>query len=315
MVEHDLAERIAASLPWLDETADSMRQVMEPVVGQSSPREVRDALYGKWLGHPLHPAMIPVPVGCWTASAIFDLIGEERAADLTLGLGLLGAVGAAVTGAAQWQDAGDDRTVKRVGALHALLNTGATALYAGSWLARRNGNRSTGVALSTLGLAVSTVSAWLGGELAYEMGIGVDRTAFQTAPEGWTTVLAETDLPDGKPVRVDVGDTPVMVVRDGGAIRAIGATCSHLGGPLDEGEIANGRVTCPWHGSVFRLEDGAVVHSPATSPQPAFDVRVRDGQIALRPVQPAPLSAPTELPAPIDQVLRVAQAPDAAPSG
>jgi nitrite reductase/ring-hydroxylating ferredoxin subunit/uncharacterized membrane protein len=290
-MEPDLSERITESLPWLDDAADSMRQAFEPVLGQDAPRGLRDALYGTWLGHPLHPAVVTVPVGCWTATAVFDLIGEQRAADLTLNLGLAGALLSAASGAAQWQDYSSQKEIRRIGALHAILNSAATVLFAGSALARRGGNRAPGVALSTLGLGINLASAWLGGELSYKLGAGVDRTAFQTAPEEWTDVLAEADLHDATPVRVTVGDTPVMLVRDGGEIRAIGAVCSHMGGPLDEGEIADGCVTCPWHGSVFKLDDGSAVHGPATSPQPNFEVRAQGGRLAVRPAPPKPLGA------------------------
>lgn len=282
-MDPDLSDRIAASMPWLEEVSARIRETLDPVLGQDGPRAVRDALDGVWLGHPLHPALVTMPVGCWTAAAVFDLLGEERAADLSIGLGLVGAVGAAATGAAQFQDAGIEPKVQRIGALHALLNTGATLLYAGSLLARRNGNRTGGVALSTAGLAVSTASAWLGGELAYDLGIGPNRTAFGRPAAEWTDVAAEADLVEGKPLRVTSGDLPVLLVRDGGEIEAIGAVCSHLGGPLDEGEIADGCVTCPWHGSVFRLADGRVVHSPATHPQPLFETRVANGRVEIRP--------------------------------
>lgn len=316
-MDPDLSARITASLPWLDDAASKMQELYEPIVGKSAPQELRDALYGVWLGHPLHPALVALPLGCWTATAIFDLIGEERAADLTLNVGLAGAVGAALSGAAQWQDATNHQDVKEVGALHALLNAGATVLYASSAVARHNGKRTTGLTLSTLGLAISTASAWLGGELAYQMGIGVDRTAFQKAPEEWTDVLAEGELTEGQPVRVEVGDMPVMVVRDGGEIKAIGADCTHLGGPLDEGEIADGCVTCPWHGSVFRLDNGRVVHGPATVRQPRFDVRRTGGRIEVRPAQPGPLNpAPGEAIAEAaDQVLAMDQSDEAIPQG
>lgn len=60
-------------------------------------------------------------------------------------------------------------------------------------------------------------------------------------------------------------------------------TCSHLGGPLSEGELLNDcRVRCPWHQSVFSLKDSSVIDGPATEPQPEFDVRVKDGQIEVR---------------------------------
>ena len=75
---------------------------------------------------------------------------------------------------------------------------------------------------------------------------------------------------------------PIMLLRRGGETFAIAATCSHLGGPLDEGQLSDESVTCPWHGSVFSVRDGTVLHGPATMPQPDFDVRVQGGRIAVR---------------------------------
>ena len=82
--------------------------------------------------------------------------------------------------------------------------------------------------------------------------------------------------------RVAVAGVPVLLVKLGDTYAAISATCSHAGGPLDEGTLANGIVQCPWHGSRFRLRDGKAVTGPATASQPRYDVRVRDGQIELR---------------------------------
>jgi nitrite reductase/ring-hydroxylating ferredoxin subunit len=74
----------------------------------------------------------------------------------------------------------------------------------------------------------------------------------------------------------------VFLLRQSNRIRAIGATCPHLGGPLDEGPIEGDTVTCPWHGSVFSLDDGALIHGPAMMPVAAYEVRVEDGRIAIR---------------------------------
>ena len=63
------------------------------------------------------------------------------------------------------------------------------------------------------------------------------------------------------------------MTRDGDGWHAIGDRCSHRGGPLHEGTIDDGCVTCPWHDSQFRTTDGAVVRGPATSPQPCYEVR------------------------------------------
>lgn len=277
-IEQELSQR----LPWLDGVAERMEQVFAPVLGQEAPRGPRDFLYGAWLGHPLHAAVVTVPVGSWSAAAIFDLMGEERAADLSLALGLIGAVGSSVTGAAQWQDATNDEAPRRLGALHALLNVAATGLMAGSWLLRKQGHRAPGIALSTAGLGINLASAWLGGELAYDLGIGVDHAAFEKPPTKWTDVAALEDLQDGKPLRIEADGAPVLLLRQGNEIRAIGATCPHLGGPLDEGKIESETVTCPWHASVFRLIDGALVHGPATMPVAAYEVRVREGRVAVR---------------------------------
>ncbi len=277
-----VADRLIDAMPWLDGVADAMHKAFTPVLGQDAPRTSRDLLYGTWLGHPLHPAVIVMPIGFWSSTMVFDLVGEERAADLSLKLGLVTALGAAATGAAQWQDTVNVEKPRRLGALHAALNIAATGLYAGSWLLRRGGNRGAGVALSTVGLGVNGFSAWLGGDLAYDLGIGVDRTAFERSLPNWTDVLVETDLPNRTPKRVTAADVPVLLYRQDGEIFAISATCTHLGGPLDEGEIDGETVTCPWHGSVFCLRDGKLRHGPATMPEPSFEVRVQDGRIAVR---------------------------------
>ncbi len=277
-----LGYKVSKGMPWLDSIAATMEQAFEPVLGQDAPRGPRDFLYGTWLGHSLHAAVITVPVGSWSATMLFDLMREERAADLTLSLGLVGAVGAAVTGAAQRPDTTNEAAPRRHGALHALLNVAATSLMAGSWLLRQQGRRRSGVTLSTLGLGVNLASAWLGGELAYELGIGVNHAAFEKPPSDWTDVAALDDLSDGTPHRVEADGTPVLLLRQGNRIRAIGATCTHLGGPLDEGPIEGDTVTCPWHGSVFSLDDGTLIHGPAMTPVAAYEVRVQDGRIAIR---------------------------------
>jgi len=277
-----LNEEIIQRLPWLDDVAKSMEKLFEPVLGQEAPHEPRDFLYGTWLGHPLHPAVVAIPLGAWSAAAVFDLLGEQRAADLLVGLGLAGAAGSAVTGAAQWQDTTNDLAPRRLGTLHALLNVAATGLMAGSLLMRGRGRRGTGHVLSTAGLGISLASAWLGGDLAYDLGIGVDHAAFEKPPTKWKDVAALEDLQEGKPLRVQAGSAPILLLRRGNRIQAIGATCSHLGGPLDKGKIEGNTVTCPWHASVFCLDDGAVIHGPATTPEVAYEVKVENGRVSVR---------------------------------
>jgi nitrite reductase/ring-hydroxylating ferredoxin subunit len=105
--------------------------------------------------------------------------------------------------------------------------------------------------------------------------------------EGWRAVLALDELPEARSTRAMFEDTPVMLYRSGDRIFAIGARCTHQGAPLDRGPVKVGgslaTVTCQAHGSMFRLDDGAVMRGPATQPIPAYHVRVSSGHIELHP--------------------------------
>lgn len=278
-----LSDRIVAAMPWLDGVADSAQQALAPVLGPEGNKGLQDALNGTWLGHPLHPVLVDLPLGFWTSTAVLDLAGLEQGADLTLKLGLLSSLGAVASGAAQWQDTlGKPR---QLGILHASLNGGAAALFGLSWMLRARGSRKAGVAVSMTALAIGGVSAWIGGDLAYDLGIGVNHTAFQAPSPDWVEVLDEGELQENTPKRVEASGVPVMLLRQGGQTFAIAATCNHMGGPLNEGQIEGDTVTCPWHGSVFCVRDGALIHGPATAPQPAFEVRTQNGRIAVRAQQ------------------------------
>lgn len=280
-----LSSRLVSSMPWLDGASEVIKTISEPVFGQDKPRELRDFLYGVWLGHPLHPVVVDGPIGFWVASALLDAAGEDRAADWTLKAGTVTALGAAVTGIAQWQDLQEMETPKRMGTLHALLNVSATGIYALAWVCRDSGARGPGRALALTGLGVASLSAWFGGDLAYDLGIGVNRTAFAEPAGEWTDVAKEDELEENVPKRVNAGDIPVMLIKQDGAIYAMTATCPHVGGPLDEGTIDGQTVTCPWHGSVFNVRTGDVLHGPATFACNAYDVRVQDGSVAVKPVK------------------------------
>jgi nitrite reductase/ring-hydroxylating ferredoxin subunit len=112
--------------------------------------------------------------------------------------------------------------------------------------------------------------------------VGVDHTFDHEGPEDWTDVVGSGALAEGEPAVARAGDDDVLLVRRGAEIDAIADRCSHLGGPLHEGEVADGCVTCPWHASTFRLADGEVVHGPANAPQPRYDTREVDGRVELR---------------------------------
>jgi nitrite reductase/ring-hydroxylating ferredoxin subunit/uncharacterized membrane protein len=274
--------RLVERMPWLDTVANVLKGITGPIAGESAPRPLKDVLVGTWLGHPLHPAVVLLPLGFWTSSFVLDLASEETAADLLIALGLASTTPAVATGAAQWFDAAQADEPRRLGALHATVNTLAASLYGASLIARKRGNRGMGVVLSTAGFAAVNVGGLLGGDLAYDLGIGVDHAAFQRPPAEWKDVLAASDLDDGKPKRVEVDGAAVMLLKHDHGIHAIGAVCPHLGGPLDKGKIDGETVTCPWHGSVFSLEDGRLLHGPATTPDQSYEVKVEQGRVSIR---------------------------------
>lgn len=279
---------------WLEQVADPVQSWVQKFYGGpgSWRIQLKNLLHGTWLGHPLHPVLTDVPVGAWTATLFLDalwLLNESddlaEGADLTLLLGLAGAAGAAVAGITDWSDT--DGTDRRMGILHGLLNTGITVSNVASYVLRRAGMRRTGVVLSSLGYLVAAYSASLGGELSYAKGIGVNHVAWEGGSDDFVAVLSESELPENKLTRVDAAGIPAVLLRQGQTIYAIAATCSHLAGPLDEGTVEDCVVTCPWHGSRFRMDDGSVVKGPAVYAQPSFAVRTRNGQIELRRLQHA----------------------------
>jgi nitrite reductase/ring-hydroxylating ferredoxin subunit/uncharacterized membrane protein len=269
------------------ELAESLDRVGKPLaaaVGRGvRPRVIRNLLSGTYLGHPLHPLLTDVPIGAFGMSTLLDMVGgpsAERAADLLVGAGVLAAVPTAASGLNDWSDTYGADT--RVGLVHATINTAALGLYAASLGERARGHRGRGKALGLAGFGVLLAGSYLGGHLTFARGVNVNRTAWQEGPAQWTPVLADADLRDGQPRTVEVEGVTVLLHRTSGRVQALANTCSHMGGPLDEGTIVDGCVTCPWHGSVFRLADGSIVRGPASSPQPHYDVRVSDGRVEVR---------------------------------
>ena len=278
-IAQELVE-LALQTPGLDAAADALAGAVDAAFDAAGPAKqpLKDALNGTWLGHSLHPAITDVPIGAWTAALALDLLGEARGARIAVGVGLLGALGAAASGLTDWKDTSGKP--RRLGVVHAALNGAATVLYGASWLARGKGHAG-GVLLSALGYGVVSLSALYGGTLSLDLQIGVNRTSVPETPADEVDVAALSDVPDGGMKRVDAGGYPVLLVRRGRDVHAIAAVCAHQGGPLDEGTLEGDVVTCPWHGSKFCVLDGGIVAGPTAYPQPAFRARVLDGRVRV----------------------------------
>jgi nitrite reductase/ring-hydroxylating ferredoxin subunit len=237
------------------------------------PGRARDALHGVWLGHPLHPVLVQVPLGTWLSASLLDVWpGNETASRRLVLTGLAASVPAALAGTADWSEQHEQQM--RVGVVHALANVTALALYAASAAIPARAR-----SLRLAGLAAAGAGGFLGGHIAYRQSAGANQS--EPVPHlvepGWHDLMSAAELGelDGQnPVKRMLGDIPVVVVRDDDGVHVLAGRCSHLSGPLSDGDCHDGRLTCPWHGSTFLVADGTVARGPATAPLPVFRTRM-----------------------------------------
>ena len=271
----------AEQLDSLDQVAADLAEAVERAAPDGAP--VNEVLSGTALGHPLHPPLTDVAIGAWTGAVALDWFGGQRSspgADRLIALGVLSAIPTAAAGLNDWATLeGQDR---RLGLVHGTTNVVATGLFGASWLARKTGHRFFGRTLALAGYGTVSIGAFLGGHLSFRRGVGVDHTAFLEAPEEWTPVADEASVKEAEPLLVKTADVEIVLVREGGSLYALLERCAHQGGPLHEGRIEGGCVVCPWHSSRYRLSDGAALSGPTAHPQPALEVRVRDGKVEVR---------------------------------
>jgi len=260
------------------EKVEALDQVVSPIQKAARavrPRPIRDALHGVWLGHPVHPVLAQAAVGAWLSAGVLDLWpGADAAARRLTVFGLLASGPAMLAGTVDWAEQHEQQM--RVGVVHALANVSAAGLYGASLLAPTGTSRR---ALRYAGLAAASAGAAIGGHLSFHQAGGANHAEHvpHLVEPGWHELAALEEFADGRPERRLLGEVALLVVRRGGGADVLADRCSHMSGPLSDGDLDDGCVTCPWHGSVFRLSDGSVVHGPATAPQPAFETDVRDG--------------------------------------
>ena len=247
---------------------------------------LKDAISGSWLGHALHPMLTDVVIGSFMSASLLDLLGGDedgKARERLIAIGIAAYGPTALTGVNDWADAepGND-AVRRTGIAHAGANAVALSLYTASLMARRRGARGRGALLSAAGAAVLGAAGYLGGHLSFSQGIGPDQTVFDTGPTDWTPAADASQLAERRPTQVIVGDTPVLVMRDGEDVYAMHDRCSHRGCSLADGKLDGREIECVCHGSRFDLADGSLRRGPATAAQPAYETREHDGRIEIR---------------------------------
>jgi uncharacterized membrane protein len=146
-------------------------------------------LKGKWLGHPLHPILVHVPMAMWPGALIFDLLSQckiggnaiERLSFYAILFGLVVSLLAVPTGLIDWTGIKKEKPAWKVGLYHLALNVVVTLLFAINLTLRLQDFREAStvapapLTLSILGTAILVVSAYLGGRMTYHYGISVAR--------------------------------------------------------------------------------------------------------------------------------------------
>jgi nitrite reductase/ring-hydroxylating ferredoxin subunit/uncharacterized membrane protein len=287
----------ADQLGWLRSLNDWLTAVLGPFRERHQDNLALELMHGgRWAGHPLHPALSDLPIGLWTGATLLDAADRGPApprgidaAGVLSAAGIVAAGATALTGLSDWTVSNEQD--RRVGLFHGLLNTAALGLQCASLGTRMAGHRGTARALGAVGLTVTVAAGYLGGHLVFTKGVMVSRVAWATGPRRWVRAFPEADVPDDSPVAVEAEGRQVMLYRHRGRLYAIDNICSHAGGLLSRGPVADLTVTCPLHGSRFALAGGCVSRGPASQPQPVLPTRIRNGWIEVRGSQPAPRRA------------------------
>lgn len=151
------------SASFLDGASNAINGVLAPALDDTA---VGSALRGRWIGHPIHPALVNVTIGSWTSAVVLDLMNHQsRASKLVISVGLASAPVAIATGWADWSTMNTRQ--RRVGMIHAASNATGVFLFLGSYLRRRKQTDGIAKALAAAGLATASVGGLIGGHLAY----------------------------------------------------------------------------------------------------------------------------------------------------
>jgi nitrite reductase/ring-hydroxylating ferredoxin subunit/uncharacterized membrane protein len=285
-----MLERMARPLRGLSNGIAGVMGAVYGALGRPG-KLLQDFLNGSWLGHSLHATLTDVVVGAATAGLLLDLLrvafgveGLEDATTWVVGLAWLSGIGALLSGLTDFKDTAPSSSERDVTGLHGIVNFVGLGGFAYSVMSRLNGAHDAAFWGLLVGFGVIGFGSFIGGHVVFKYGYMVNHNAFRKSRRAreFTAVLPAADLPEATPTKATLGSTAVVLVRRGDVVHALRETCSHAGGPLSEGAVRGDGIECPWHFSVFRLADGAVLHGPAGTRQDAYEARINGDQVELR---------------------------------
>lgn len=181
MRPHQLLAK-AESVRWVERPAEFVARKVRRALGSS---RLDRLLRGAWLGHPVHPLLVTVPIGAWVCAPVLDLgFGQREAAQRLVTIGLLATPPAVVVGLADFSEL--DLPQQRVGALHAVTNVVSAACFVRTSRCQARREDTAARTWTMLGLLAVAAGGALGGHLSYAQAAGVHRWQSEHAPGGGT---------------------------------------------------------------------------------------------------------------------------------
>ena len=243
-----------------------------PLARSSSRPRTRSA--GTWLGHALHPMLTDVVIGTFLSATLLDVVGGDEdgeAGAKLIGIGMAAYLPTALTGVNDWADTEPSTTAS---AAPGWCTPGRTRRR---WRSTRSRSRRAAAAIAAAPARSASPARRALGAAGYPRRPPHVRQGCRPRPDRVRPRPGRVDggageVPDGRPTRVVVDDTPVLLVRADGSLYALHDRCSHRGCSLADGELDGLEVVCACHGSRFDLRDGSVKQGPGDRPA----ARVRD---------------------------------------
>jgi nitrite reductase/ring-hydroxylating ferredoxin subunit/uncharacterized membrane protein len=253
-------------------------------------------------GHPLHPILIAFPIAFGFGCLALDIAGRlgdwptvwAAGAYLSAGAVLFG-LAAGVPGFIDYVGVvPPNSSAKQRATYHMLVNVTSLVLIAAGWAFRDLDSLKPGsgtILLEAAAMGLMSAGGWMGGTLVYRNQISVDhryahagkwKEEYVDGKHGASVVVATTgELKVGQMKLIHAGDRRIVLARTASGHVACDDRCTHRGGPLSDGVLADGTIACPWHGSQFDVKTGEIKAGPATHKIHTYAVEEDGHQVKL----------------------------------
>lgn len=249
--------------------------------------------------HPIHPILIAFPIAFFIGTLLFDLLALfydndnfRNTARYLVTAGIIAGLIAAVPGIVDYIFTVPPKSsAKKRATLHGLTNTGSIIIFSVALYYRQQQSPAEGIVitLESLGVIAMMIAGWMGGTLVYRNQIGVDPRYAHAGKwkEVYLDDTASVEVATSEELKVNqmklihIKDKRIVLGRTEKGYVAFDDRCTHKGGSLAGGALMCNTVQCPWHGSQFNVETGAVTAGPAKEGISTYTIQEVDGRVLL----------------------------------